>query len=67
VKTLIVDNGDCTCVRCKAFNAVGPCCSSHRANLCHACYRRTHFVEICVEGCAECAAEGLDPLLAVNR
>jgi hypothetical protein len=35
--------------------------------LCHACYRRTHFVEVCVAGCPNCAREGLDPAKAVTR
>lgn len=28
------------------------CCSTHKARLCHRCYKRTHFVEVC--GCAFC-------------
>lgn len=39
------------------------CCSSHKKRLCHRCYRLTHFVEICVEGCPECAAEKLPLIL----
>jgi len=48
-----------SCVRC-ATPASALCCSSHKALLCHRCYRQTHFVEICVEGCPDCAREGLD-------
>lgn len=40
------------------------CCSSHGKHLCHGCYRRTHFVEVCVEGCSACGREGLPVLLA---
>ncbi|MFI6238377.1 hypothetical protein ACIBEF_00695 [Micromonospora sp. NPDC050795] len=47
------------CWRCKTTPAAGSCCSSHNKNLCHLCYRRTHFVEVCVAGCFECAAENL--------
>jgi hypothetical protein len=52
------------CERCASRAAVGRCCSSHGKNLCHGCYRRTHFVEVCVAGCALCAAEGLTPSTA---
>jgi hypothetical protein len=48
------------CSRCKAAPAAGSCCSSHAKHLCHRCYRRTHFVEVCVEGCVQCAREQLD-------
>jgi hypothetical protein len=54
-----------TCARCETA-AVGPCCSSHNAMLCHGCYRRTHFVELCVPGCPDCASGGLDPEAAVS-
>lgn len=43
------------------------CCSSHDARMCHGCYRRTHFVEICVEGCEKCAAEGLPQIFIHKR
>jgi hypothetical protein len=43
--------------------AVGACCSSHNKQLCHYCYRKTHFVEVCVEDCRNCAAEGLPAVL----
>ncbi|GGN39686.1 hypothetical protein FHR83_006665 [Actinoplanes campanulatus] len=56
-----------TCIRCKKTPSAGLCCSSHNAALCHGCYRTTHFVEICVVGCADCAAEGLDPTTVVAR
>jgi hypothetical protein len=56
-----------TCTRCKTTEAAGFCCKAHVRQLCHACYRRTHFVEICVKGCAMCATEGLDPMKAVAR
>ncbi len=55
------------CVRCESKPAESICCSSHQKELCHGCYRRTHFVEICgapVDGerkCPKCEAEGLDP------
>lgn len=49
------------CIRCKTVPAAAkPCCSSHSAPLCHGCYRRVHFVEVCVEGCTDCAREGLE-------
>lgn len=52
------------CSRCgDTLAAVGVCCSSHNKNLCHCCYRRTHFVEVCVEGCPKCAAESLPVVL----
>lgn len=47
------------CIRCKSTPADGACCSAHNKLLCHACYRRTHFVEVCVAGCSACAREGL--------
>ncbi|MEV5819239.1 hypothetical protein AB0L22_08700 [Micromonospora haikouensis] len=53
------------CVRCAATAAAdGVCCSSHGKHLCHLCYRRTHFVEVCVAGCTQCTAEGLPVRLA---
>jgi len=56
-----------TCIRCNVLASAGLCCSSHKAALCHGCYRITHFVEICVTDCADCAHEGLDPAKAVPR
>jgi hypothetical protein len=56
-----------TCVRCKASPTLAFCCSSHNALLCHGCYRRTHFVEVCVEGCTDCAREGLGVVLGGAR
>jgi hypothetical protein len=50
------------CWRCDA-TAVGRCCSSHQKDLCHRCYRLTHFVEVCVEVCSKCAAESLPLVL----
>lgn len=47
------------CISCERVPAESLCCSSHQHELCHRCYRRTHFVEVCVEGCSKCAAEGL--------
>lgn len=47
------------CERCTTAAAVSRCCSSHGKNLCHRCYRQTHFVEVCVAGCSACAREGL--------
>lgn len=62
------------CLRCEGKPADSICCSSHARELCHGCYRRTHFVEICgvpVEGggrrCSKCAAEGLDPTKRVYQ
>lgn len=52
------------CVRCADQPGDRTCCSSHDKLLCHACYRRTHFVEVCVEGCESCAREGLPVVLA---
>jgi hypothetical protein len=49
------------CIRCTNVESAGLCCSSHKAALCHACYRRTHFVEVCIDGCTDCAREGLTP------
>lgn len=48
-----------TCEFCKTEAGAETCCTSHSKNLCHLCYRRTHFVEVCVPGCGLCAAEGL--------
>ena len=50
------------CWRCGADRS-SLCCSSHGKRLCHGCYRRTHFVVVCVEGCPECVAEGLPVVL----
>lgn len=47
------------CDRCHATPAAGTCCSSHNKILCHLCYRHTHFAEVCVAGCKDCATEGL--------
>lgn len=55
------------CVHCRTAPGVGLCCSSHHLKLCHHCYRLTHFVEVCVEGCAACAAEGLPVKLSETR
>lgn len=55
------------CIRCKATESAGLCCSSHNAALCHGCYRVTHFVEVCVTGCSACEREGLDPKARVPR
>lgn len=51
------------CYRCGTDPAVGQCCSTHGKHLCHSCYRRTHFVEVCIEGCELCRAEGLSRVL----
>jgi len=49
-----------TCESCdQTVPTVSVCCSSHQTSLCHGCYRRSHFVERCVEGCVACADEGL--------
>jgi hypothetical protein len=53
------------CIRCKSTEAAGFCCKAHGKQLCHGCYRHTHFVEICAAGCTDCACEGLDPTKAV--
>ena len=52
-----------TCERCANALSVGACCSSHLKELCHGCYRRTHFVEVCVKGCRECAKENLPEVM----
>lgn len=52
------------CWRCGQHEAAGPCCSSHQEDLCHRCYRLTHFVEVCVAGCTACAREGLPLVLS---
>ncbi len=50
------------CAQCGQTRANGGCCSAHgHILLCHRCYRRTHFVEVCGSECASCAAEGLPP------
>ena len=54
---------DTPCVRCKIQPNDGECCSTHRHALCHRCYRRTHFVEVCIAGCDSCAREGLPLVL----
>lgn len=54
------------CILCKTRPALGQCCSSHGKDLCHGCYRRTHFVEFCGQTCTRCAAEGLDPTTRVR-
>lgn len=51
-------------MRSCANAGVGPCCSSHNKLLCHRCYRYAHFVDVCIEGCELCAAEGLPVILA---
>ncbi|GAA0527155.1 hypothetical protein GCM10010172_04610 [Paractinoplanes ferrugineus] len=53
------------CIRCKSTESAGLCRTSHNAALCHACYRITHFVEVCSRICMDCAREGLDPMTAV--
>jgi hypothetical protein len=54
-----------TCERCnkESVSAAEGCCSSHRKFLCHDCYRRTHFVEVCSAACTACAAEGLPTIV----
>ncbi|MEU4570814.1 DUF4326 domain-containing protein [Micromonospora sp. NPDC023956] len=65
---LEVANGPFGCVLCKTKPATaGTCCSSHSKRLCHLCYRRTHFVEVCVAGCSDCAAENLPVTLPARR
>ncbi len=53
------------CERCSDVVSTGKCCSSHKKELCHRCYRRTHFVEICSAACSKCTTEGIDPLKQV--
>jgi hypothetical protein len=55
----LAEGFELACLLCKTVAAVGACCSSHNKQLCHRCYRRAHFVEVCTEGCANCAREGL--------
>lgn len=54
------------CIRCKTVEAAGFCCNAHGKQLCHLCYRRTHFVEICIADCPDCAREGLNPAGSVR-
>jgi hypothetical protein len=51
------------CDLCKTAPPFAPCCYAHDKMLCHACYRRTHFVEVCGAGCDACAREGLPEAL----
>lgn len=51
------------CERCHDVVSTGKCCSSHKKELCHRCYRQTHFVEVCVAGCEACAVESLPVLM----
>lgn len=50
---------EAACVLCSkpADHVTETCCSSHNKVLCHACYRRTHFVEVCP--CALCEYSGM--------
>lgn len=49
---VLVYAGRAVCEHCEGMPAAElACCSSHNKKLCHACYRRTHFVEVC--GCAD--------------
>lgn len=52
------------CVRCLLARDVSQCCSSHGHDMCHRCYRLTHFVEVCSEECTRCKAENLPKILA---
>lgn len=54
------------CTRCDMAGAVALCCTGHGKQLCHRCYRVTHFVEICSPSCPDCAREGLNPAAAVG-
>jgi hypothetical protein len=57
------------CANCKKMMANGGCCSAHdKILMCHLCYRRTHFVEVCgkTKTCFGCSAEGLDVLLSTR-
>ena len=49
------------CERCRGphDHVTETCCSSHEKRLCHACYRRTHFVEVC--NCALCVPDDERP------
>lgn len=44
----------CWFIKCPNLADHEPCCSSHGHPLCHACYRRTHFVEVCDCGRPNC-------------
>jgi hypothetical protein len=62
--SLTLNPVDVACERCQTTTATDdPCCSSHSKALCHLCYRRTHFVEVCVAGCLGCASQGLPVVL----
>lgn len=54
---------DHLCINCSTKPGE-TCCSSHGKHLCHRCYRRTHFVEVCIAGCKDCAREGLPVVLS---
>lgn len=47
------------CVLCRQLSDHDTllCCTSHSTVLCHACYRRTHFVQVCHCGRPACAQE----------
>lgn len=53
------------CGHCLIRDAAGICCSAHNKALCHGCYRRSHFVEVCAVGCVLCGAEELEPTAPV--
>lgn len=55
------------CYRCQRSMPVGECCSSHKKQLCHGCYRQTHFVEICVDGCQDCSDENLQKIMKAGN
>ena len=54
VPTSNTDQAAEPCWRCgKPVDHSTPlCCDSHRKPLCHRCYKRLHFVEVC--GCSKC-------------
>lgn len=51
-----------TCTSCGECNDHDTlvCCTAHSLSLCHHCYRRTHFVQVCRCGRPECAEETTD-------
>lgn len=59
-------DGPPLCSRCLMAESTGLCCSTHGRWYCHRCYRRTHWVELCVEGCELCAREDLPMRLRLD-
>lgn len=52
------------CQRCERIRLLTHCCMAHMKEMCHECYRRSHFVEVCHPECTRCARDGLAPVLS---